>query len=112
MEEKTEKNKNKTSKGEKSLHKSKKNKAYATKQKTDQASSTQRQKVITFECSFIEDMMKSDDKFEGREGQNVPQVFVLNQCKVRSALGHPEVIIGIPVKLGSCMMIALSGFVL
>ena len=61
MEEKTEKNKNKTSKGEKSLHKSKKNKAYATKQKTDPASSSKRQKVLTFECDFVKDMMEPDD---------------------------------------------------
>ena len=36
---------------------------------------------------------------------------MLNQHKVRNALGHPEVIIGITVEPGSCKMISLHGLV-
>ena len=38
----------------------------------------------------MKDMMELDDEFEDNKGQNEPEVFMSNQYKVRSALGHPE----------------------
>ena len=55
--------------------------------------------------------MESDDEFKGSDGKKDPEVFILNQHKVRSGLGHPIVIVGIPVKPGSHWMIASCGLV-
>ena len=59
----------------------------------------------------MKDVMEPDNEFKWSKGKNDPEVFKLNQHKVRSALGHPEVIIGIPVKPGIHRMIALNGLV-
>ena len=74
-------------------------------------SSPEWRKVINFECNFIEDVIESDDKFESDNGKNDPEVFMLNQHKIKSTLGHPEVIVGIPVRPGSHKIIALCGLI-
>ena len=55
--------------------------------------------------------MELDDELESNDGKNYPVVFMLNQHKIRSAVGHPKVIVRILVEPGSRKMIPLHGLV-
>ena len=56
-------------------------------------------------------MMEPDNEFKGSEGQNDIEVLMLNQHKCKSTLGHPKVILRVPVEPGRHWMMALQGFV-
>ena len=68
-------------------------------------------KSLHFRAQFYWRHDELNDEFEGSEGQNNPEVFMLNQHEVRSAFDHLEVIVGILIEPGSCQMIALHGLV-
>ena len=68
LEENMGENMNKSNKGGKSPNKLKKGEEYTAKQKQDQASSPERQKVITIECNLIKVMTESIDQLNGNEG--------------------------------------------
>ena len=70
----------------KSSCKSKKNKAYSTEQRQSQALSQERQKVVTFECNFVDNMMEWDDMLEKGVEQNDPEVLWLIIGKWRAFL--------------------------
>ena len=64
-----------------------------------------------FEQDFIDFTMKSNDKFKESVGQHDLEMFIVNHHTVKGNWGHPEVIIGIPIKPGSEQMMALCGLV-